>query len=103
MNTYHKLISLVFLGVIFFRCKSINDGVASDFNEDACPVKDRKELKDNKKYKVNFFMETSGSMNGFMSKNGTEFQKDVHALVNQLEGGDPSGRRRFHPSEFMEL
>ncbi|MBB2147593.1 hypothetical protein [Pedobacter gandavensis] len=95
MNTYSKSISLFFLGLLFLGCNSINEGVESSFNEDVCLVNDRKVATDPKQYKVNFFMETSGSMNGFMSKKGTEFQKDVYALVNQLDGSAQSGLTLF--------
>ncbi|WP_316838604.1 hypothetical protein [Pedobacter gandavensis] len=97
MKTYHKLIALVFLGVLFSGCNEINDGVESSFKEDACLVNDKTktEKKNGKAYTVNFFMETSGSMNGFMSKKGTEFQKDIWALINLLDGNYPSGLSLF--------
>lgn len=103
MSIYKKLISLVFLGFVFSGCTKINEGVETSFTEDACLVENKLPIKQGNRYKVNFLMETSGSMSGFMSKNGTEFQKDVWGLVSLLDGNYQSDFSLFHIQAKGEL
>jgi hypothetical protein len=87
MKNYYFIAALLSFSLLLTGCKHpFNDGVESYFQEDACLVSTDSLTTRTQKYKVNFFLETSGSMSGFMSTKGTSFQKDVWDIVSILAG-----------------
>lgn len=66
-------------------CNDVNQGGENVIDSECCLVKKEKDSSALKDLKVNLFLETSGSMAGFMDINGTTFQKDIWAIVEGLD------------------
>jgi hypothetical protein len=96
MKNHYYIAGLLSFSLLLAGCKKpFNDGVEKYFREDACLVSTDNPTVKTQTYKVNFFLETSGSMSGFMSTKGTTFQKDVWDIVSVLAGNYAEDLRLF--------
>jgi hypothetical protein len=71
--------------VTFFSCKNLNDGFESDFDKDGCLIQKDSVVPVNQ-YHINLYLETSGSMFGFMpGNNKTSFQTNLWDIITSLK------------------
>lgn len=82
------VLGLFLIGLCLQLSCGTSTGVESTSGEDGnyCPVVDQANGNTLKSIRVNVFLETSGSMAGFMSKaNGTDFQTEIWSVVDGLQ------------------
>jgi len=94
-NTYLALMKFAttkriigcFLGLtsILSACENSQGEGATVFNNDNCLPVVKSVVEGLNQSKINLFVETSGSMSGFMSANGTSFQNDIWSIVEGLQ------------------
>ncbi|MEO3407396.1 hypothetical protein AAFN85_25985 [Mucilaginibacter sp. CAU 1740] len=83
-----------FLLLFISSCTPFNAGVEDSFTEEGCLVQKEPIIKSSA-HNINFFLETSGSMAGFMpAGKATEFQTSMWDLIATL-GGEPQNRLRM--------
>lgn len=86
-----KLTAILLLLGIFLLCLNIscggdiNEGASGSIDIEGCLIKNHSAPASIKSLNVNLFLETSGSMAGFMSSKGTSFQKEVWSVVAGLD------------------
>lgn len=86
------MICLYFMGCL--ETDSGEMGVISE-TENCFPV-EKSSSDELKNTRVNVFVESSGSMSGFMSPKGTDFQKEIWSVVEGLQSRITGGINLFH-------
>lgn len=90
LNSVWALIGLSFLFIVLFSivsCTPVNSNYDSHFYENGYAIRDSSKTVFNAEYpqRIGFFMETSGSMNGFFRANKTtDFKRDVWSIVSNF-------------------
>ncbi|PWS28573.1 hypothetical protein DHW03_01595 [Pedobacter yonginense] len=83
------LVSLFFVliipAVILYACDADGDSTSGNNGEQGCPVENKTPGTIAQGTNLNLYIETSGSMAGFMDHRGTAFQKEVWAVTEALD------------------
>ena len=96
MNKIYSVVLLLFFAALTGCKHNCSDNCAQNgLDENCCPKTDEsfKPLPRSNIKTVNIFLETSGSMAGYMPTGGsaTEFQKIIHDIVDRINGQFPNG------------
>lgn len=83
----HIQLVCIFLGILSLAASCGGPGGAVDqvIENNGCLLTEHKTIGGIADTKVNLFVETSGSMAGFMSAKGTDFQKEIWSMAEELD------------------
>lgn len=88
---------LCMICLCFMGCHTTENGEMGLTSEtDNCLPIEKSSSGDLKNIRVNVFVESSGSMSGFMSPKGTDFQKEIWSVVEGLQSRIKEGINLFH-------
>jgi len=83
----HIQLVFIFMGILSLAASCSGEGGTVDqvIENNGCLLTEYKTVGEVADTKVNLFVETSGSMAGFMSAKGTDFQKEIWSMAEELD------------------